>query len=261
MIGLLGVLLLIGGLLLGLYMPTAVLVSFVGGILSFTALVMGSTAVMPPVLRFVGRAFGGSATSRMAAENALRYPERSSRMSIGVVVGVTLVVMFAVAAKTFERVVMSGFTEEEAAGYGFSEFIDLFSGVMMGLVGFSAIIAAVGLVNLLTIGVVQRRTELGLLRALGLSTGQIRAMVLLEAAHITIASTLLGLVLGIGYGWIGAQSTVGSLPEGGLLVAPAIPWAPVVIVLGAMAVLTLVAAVTPTRLATRVSPVAALAAQ
>ncbi|MGO1840224.1 MAG: FtsX-like permease family protein [Candidatus Microbacterium stercoravium] len=260
-IGLLGVLLLIGGLLLGLYMPTAVLVSFVGGILSFTALVMGSTAVMPPVLRFVGRAFGGSATSRMAAENALRYPERSSRMSIGVVVGVTLVVMFAVAAKTFERVVMSGFTEEEAADYGFSEFIDLFSGVMMGLVGFSAIIAAVGLVNLLTIGVVQRRTELGLLRALGLSTGQIRAMVLLEAAHITIASTMLGLVLGIGYGWIGAQSTVGSLPEGGLLVAPAIPWAPVVIVLGAMAVLTLVAAVTPTRLATRVSPVAALAAQ
>lgn len=131
---------------------------------------------------------------------------------------------------------------------------------MMGLVGFSAIIAAVGLVNLLTIGVVQRRTELGLLRALGLSSGQIRVMVLLEAAHITIASTLLGLVLGVAYGWIGAQSTIGYYPDGGLLVAPAIPWVPVAIVIGAMALLTLVAAVTPTRLATRISPVEALAA-
>ncbi|MGO2793095.1 FtsX-like permease family protein [Microbacterium gubbeenense] len=259
-IGLLGVLLLIGGLILGLLTPAAVVVSFVGGLLSFTALVMGSAAVMPPVLRLVGRAFGGSATSRLAAENALRYPERSSRMSIGVVVGVTLVVMFAVATETFEQVLLQGVPAEEADASGISAFLDLFSGVMMGLVGFSAIIAAVGLVNLLTIGVVQRRTELGLLRALGLSSGQIRVMVLLEAAHITIASTLLGLVLGVAYGWIGAQSTIGYYPDGGLLVAPAIPWVPVAIVIGAMALLTLVAAVTPTRLATRISPVEALAA-
>ena len=108
-------LLLIGGLILGLSDAGRGLVSFVGGILSFTALVMGSAAVMPPVLRFVGRAFGGSATSRMAAENALRYPERSSRMSIGVVVGVTLVVMFAVATETFERVLLQRMPDEEAA--------------------------------------------------------------------------------------------------------------------------------------------------
>jgi len=259
-LGLLGVLLLVGGLLLGLFTPVAVIVSFFGGLLSFTGLVMGSTAIMPPVLRLVGRMFGGSATSRMAAENALRYPERSSRMSIGVVVGVTLVVMFAVATETFERVIMTGLTEEDADATGLSAFLDVFSGVMMGLVGFSAVIAAVGLVNLLTIGVVQRRTELGLLRALGLSSGQIRVMVLLEAAHITIAATLLGLVLGVAYGWIGAQSTIGYMPEGGLIVVPAVPWVPVAVVLGSMAVLTLVAAVTPTRLATRISPVAALAA-
>jgi len=259
-LGLLGVLLLVSGLLLGLFTPVAVVVSFVGGLLSFTGLVMGSAAVMPPVLRVVGRAFGGSATSRMAAENALRYPERSSRMSIGVVVGVTLVVMFAVATETFERVIVTGLSQEDADATGLSAFLDVFSGVMMGLVGFSAVIAAVGLVNLLTIGVVQRRTELGLLRALGLSSSQIRVMVLLEAAHITIASTLLGLVLGVAYGWIGAQSTIGYMPEGGLIVAPAVPWAPVAVVLGSMAVLTLVAAVTPTRLATRISPVEALAA-
>ena len=59
---------------------------------------------MPPVLRLVGRLFGGSATARLAAENALRYPERSSRMAIGVVMGVTLVTMFAVAIESVKAV-------------------------------------------------------------------------------------------------------------------------------------------------------------
>jgi putative ABC transport system permease protein len=128
----------------------------------------------------------------------------------------------------------------------------------------SAVIAAVGLVNLLTIGVVQRRRELGLLRSLGVSTGQVRRMVLLEAAHITIAAVSTGLVLGIGYGWAGAQSLLGSVPmppawQAPTLVAPAVPWLPVLIIVVAMAALTLIAAVVPTRLATRVAPVEALA--
>ena len=258
-LGLLGALLLIGGVLAGLMTPLGVVIAFLGGLLSFTALVLGAAGIMPGILRLVGRAFGGSATSRMAAENALRYPERSSRMAIGVVVGVTLVTMFAVASETVKSVVLEGFTASEAEELGFAAFLDGFSTIMMGLVAFSAVIAAVGLVNLLTIGVVQRRTELGLLRALGLSGGQIRRMVLLEAAHITIASTLFGLVLGTVYGWAGAQSTLGSVGTGGVLVLPAVPWLPIAIVVAAMAILTLLAAVAPTRLATRISPVEALA--
>ena len=85
------------GILAGLVTPLGVVIAFVGGILSFTGLALGATLVMPPVLRLVGRAFGSSATARLAAENAMRYPERSSRMAIGVVMGVTLVTMFAVA--------------------------------------------------------------------------------------------------------------------------------------------------------------------
>jgi putative ABC transport system permease protein len=238
-----GAALLTGGILLGLVSPLGVVVAFFGGIFSFTGLALGATLVMPPVLRFVGRLFGRSATARLAAENALRYPERSSRMAIGVVMGVTLVTMFAVALETL---------------------IDTFSGIMMGLVAVSAVIAAVGLVNLLTIGVVQRRRELGLLRALGVSTGQVRRMVLLEAAHITIAATATGLALGIAYGWAGAQSLLGSVAmppswSAPTFVAPAVPWIPVLIIVVATALLTLVAAVVPTRLATRVAPVEALA--
>lgn len=251
------------GILVGLVTPLGVLVAFVGGILSFTGLALGATLVMPPVLRLVGRLFGRSAAARLAAENALRYPERSSRMAIGVVMGVTLVTMFAVAIESVKSVLT-------AAGGGslpteMATLLDTFAGIMMGLVAVSAVIAGVGLVNLLTIGVVQRRRELGLLRALGVSNGQVRRMVLFEAAHITITATLTGLVLGVVYGWAGAQSLLGAvpvdptLPSGGTFVWPAVPFWPIVVIVAATALLTLIAAVVPTRLATRVAPVEALA--
>jgi putative ABC transport system permease protein len=250
------------GIVFGLMSPLGVVVAFVGGVFSFTGLALGATLVMPPVLRLVGRLFGDSATARLAAENALRYPERSSRMAIGVVMGVTLVTMFAVALETVKAVMIASGGGEAPAEM--TTLVDTFAAIMMGLVAVSAVIAAVGLVNLLTIGVVQRRRELGLLRALGVSTGQVRRMVLLEAAHVTIAATVTGLVLGIAYGWAGAQSLLGSVAvppswSSPTFVAPAVPWIPVAAIVVATAVLTLVAAVVPTRLATRVAPVEALA--
>ncbi|WP_407361076.1 FtsX-like permease family protein [Microbacterium sp. LBN7] len=258
-----GAVLLLGGVVIGLVSPLGVVVAFFGGILSFTGLVLGSVMFMPPVLRLVGRMFGSSATARLAAENALRYPERSSRMAIGVVMGVTLVTMFAVALESAKRLMMSQVTGEIPEEF-FAPF-DAFAAIMMVLVAVSAVIAAVGLVNLLTIGVVQRRRELGLLRSIGLSNAQVRTLVLLEATHITVTATLTGLVLGVVYGWIAAQSLLGSVPTlpdftPAGLVAPQIPWIPVAIIVVATAVLTLVAAATPTRLATRVAPVEALAA-
>lgn len=262
------VLFVVGGALLalgvaaGLVTPMGVVIAFFGGVISFAGLALGATLVMPPVLSLVGRLFGRSATARLAAGNALRHPERSARMAIGVVMGVALVTMFAVALESVKAVVIAsadGQPAPEIVG-----IIDMFSAVMMALVAVSAVIAAVGLVNLLTLGVVQRRRELGLLRALGMSSRQVRAMVLLEAAHVTIAALLAGLALGIAYGWAGAQSLLGSVPMppsdlAPTLVLPAVPLVPVLIIVAATAVLTLVAAVVPTRLATRVVPVAALA--
>jgi putative ABC transport system permease protein len=255
--------LLAAGILLGLVTPLGILVAFCGGILSFTGLALGAILVMPPVLRLVGRLFGGSATARLAAQNALRHPERSSRMAIGVVMGVTLVTMFAVALESAKAVLVAASGGDMPAEM--AALIDTFSGIMMGIVTVSAVIAAVGMVNLLTIGVVQRTRELGLLRALGLSNTQVRAMVLLEAAHITVAAVATGLVLGVAYGWAGAQSLLGTVPVRpdapavATFVAPAIPLWPVLAIIAATAVLTLVASVTPTRLATRVPPIAALA--
>jgi len=257
-----GTLVLAAGIALGLLSPLGVVVAFVGGIFSFTGLSLGATVVMPPLLRVTGRLFGRSAEARLAAENALRYPERSSRMAIGVVMGVTLVTMFAVASQSArDLLIRSGGGEppEELLA-----LMDTFATIMMSLVAVSAVIAAVGLVNLLTLGVIQRRRELGLLRTLGFAAPQIRRMVLLEAAHLTVTSVALGLVLGVIYGWAGAQSLLGSVgvpPEfsSPTFLLPSIPWATVGIVAVATALLTAVAAVAPTRLATAVSPIDALA--
>jgi len=251
------------GVVAGLITPLGVVIAFLGGVLSFTGIVTGAVLVMPPVLRLVGRMFGRSATARLAAENALRYPERSSRMAIGVVMGVALVTMFAVALESSKALLMRQ-TDEPGSAEMFAP-MDAFASIMMVLVAVSAVIAAVGLVNLLTIGVVQRKRELGLLRAIGLTGAQVRRMVLLEALHITVAATVTGLVLGVAYGWIAAQSLLGSVPvlpdfEPAGLVVPAVPWLPVVVIVVATALLTVIAAVAPTRLATRVAPVEALAA-
>ena len=261
-LGAIGVALLVGGLLLGLVSPLGVIVSFFGGLFSFTALTLAAPVVMPPLLRVTGRLFGRSATARLAAENALRYPERSSRMAIGVVMGVALVMMFAVAAESAKALIAA--SGGGGADESFTRMVDSFAGVMMALVAVSAVIAAVGLVNLLTIGIVQRRRELGLLRALGLTSAQVRRMVLLEAAHVTVTALLFGLVLGVAYGWVAAQSVLGSVPmpplwQAPTLLLPAVPVIPTLIVVGATAVLTLIAAVVPTRLATRATPVEVLA--
>lgn len=257
-----GAALLAGGVVVGTASPLGVIVAFFGGVLSFTALALGAVLVMPPLLRLSGRAFGRSAPARLAAENALRYPERASRMAIGVVMGVTLVVMFAVASASVKALLTAAADGAPAAEL--SRVLDTFAAIMMGLVAVSAVIAAVGLVNLLTIGVVQRRRELGLLRALGLSSAQVRTVVLLEAVHVTITALAFGLVLGVVYGWVAAQSLLGSIAlppsfAAPTVVAPAVPWMPVLIVVAATALLTVVATVVPTRLATRVSAVEALA--
>ncbi len=250
------------GVVVGLAHPLGVVVAFGGGILSFTGLSLGAVLVMPPLLRLTGRAFGRSATARLASENALRYPERSSRMAIGVVMGVTLVTMFAVANESV-KVVMTASSGGEPP-VEMTQLMDTFAGVMMGLVAVSAVIAGVGLVNLLSIGVVQRRRELGLLRALGLTSAQVRRVVLLEAVHITITSLVFGLALGIVYGWVAAQSLLGSVQippawSSPTFVTPAVPFWPLMVVVLATAALTMAAAVVPTRLATRVAPIAALA--
>ncbi len=254
----LGTLLLAGGVVLGLVTMLGVLVGMVGGILSFSGIVLAAPYVMPAILRLVGRAMGSSPTARLAAENAVRNPARSSRATIGLVIGVTLVTMFAVATASYDDMIVRASEEYPEDFAGVDETLAVTIGVFSVLFGFSAVIAAVGMVNTLSLSVLQRRRELGLLRALGFTAGQVRGMVLAEAAQMSIASVLFGLVLGVVYGWCGAQALLGSMLGGGL-VAPSVPWFVVGGAVVIAAVLAAASSVAPSRRATRVSPVAALA--
>ena len=238
----------------GLVSPLGVLVGVFGGIVSFTGLILGAELIMPPTLRLVGRMLGRSPSARLAAENAVRYPERSSRMTIGLVIGITLITMFAVAAATFQKAL-----GPVAGAADVNGLLDGIVAVFSVLIGFSALIAAVGLVNNLSLSVLQRTRELGLLRALGFTSRQLRSMVRSEAAQLTAAAVIVGLVLGIGYGWVGAQSFIGTAPGVDGLMAPVIPIWLIVAVVVAGAILTAVASVAPTRRATSIAPVVALA--
>jgi putative ABC transport system permease protein len=258
--------LLVLGLAVGLASPLGVLIGLVGGILSFTGIVFAADVIMPPALRLVGRLLGRSAAARLAAENALRHPQRSSRATIGLVIGVTLLMTFGVAMATWQQMLMAAQAAmAEQAGAEVTEGVDQMVTAMVTifsiLIGFSGIIAAVGLVNNLSLSVLQRTRELGLLRALGFSVQQLRRMILSESAQLTLTAVVLGIVLGGFYGWAGAQSLLGSLTGGPGLVFPSIPWVILAVVIAGGAALTAIASWAPSRRATRVSPITALSVE
>ena len=259
------VLLVLGGLLLalgvvaGMVTPLALLVAFFGGVVSFSGIIAGAGLIMPAVLRLIGRALGRSPSTRIAVANASRYPERSTRATMSLIIGVTLVTMFAVALTTYRDVVTSRLAESIAERRELNSTISLTIGVFSVLVGFSALIAAVGLINTLTVGMLQRLRELGLLRALGFTRGQVRAMILAEGAQLTTSAVVVGLALGIAYGWVAAQSLLGAVVHG--VVSPVVPWPIVSVVIGGGAALTAVSCIIASRRAGMVSPVVALSVE
>jgi putative ABC transport system permease protein len=202
---------------------------------------------MPPALRLVGRLFGRGAAARLASENALRYPERSSRTAIGLVIGVTLITMFGVGIASLERILHEAMAAEPELYAGTQQMLTATVVVLSVLLGFSALIAAIGMVNNLSLSVLQRTRELGLLRALGFTGAQIRRMILVESAQLTLAALLVGIALGAFYGWAGAQSLFGSINGAPGIVVPGVPWTLLGVLAVASAALTWVASLAPSR--------------
>ena len=257
----LGLGMLAAGVVWGPTNPVWMIVAVLGGITSFTGIVLAAHVVMPPALRLVGRLFGGSPSARLAAENAVRHPERSSRMTIGLVIGVTLVTTFAVAMESYRAMLLTAQQVRPEVYAGIDEMLNVTVAIFTVLIGFSALIAAIGMVNTLSLSVMQRTRELGLLRALGFDRRQLRHMIVVESAALTLAATAMGVVLGFAYGWAGAQALLGGAQGETTFVLPGIPWALFGGLLIAAGVLTLVASVAPARRAMRVSPVVALAVE
>ena len=260
-----GGVLMLGGAAIGAVSPLGLLIAFVGGATSFLGFVIGARMIVPRLLVLVGRAFGRSVPATLAAANAVRSPRAATRGTIGMIVGVTLVVMFVVAIGIV-RVVALTYAEAEIANgadpmiremIGLS--LDIMTWITVALTSVGAVIGAAGMIANLSLGVLQRQRELGLLRAVGSTAGQLRSMITLEAVIISIVAIGAGAVLGTFYGWLGAQSTIGSLAGG--LVPLVVPWWLLVVVGAAALVLAAVASFAPAIRATRVTPIQALAVQ
>ncbi|MET1060824.1 MAG: FtsX-like permease family protein [Nocardioides sp.] len=85
----------------------------------------------------------------------------------------------------------------EAEASGFIDGLLLFVTVMLLL---AVMIALLGIVNTLALSVFERTRELGLLRAVGMTRGQVRAMVRWESVVISLIGAMSGAGLGIGIG-------------------------------------------------------------
>jgi putative ABC transport system permease protein len=117
------------------------------------------------------------------------------------------------------------------------------------------------MVNNLNLSVVQRIRELGLLRALGFTSRQVRSMIAAESAQLALTAVASGLVLGTLYGWAGAEALMGSNRLSGGIIWPAFPPVLIAVIVVAAGALAWIASVAPSRRATRVTPIDALAVE
>ncbi|KXP03228.1 ABC transporter permease [Tsukamurella pseudospumae] len=127
-------------------------------------------------------------------------------------------------------------------------------GVLYGLLGLAVVIAILGIVNTLALSVVERRREIGMLRAIGLIRAQVRRSIYLESMLIAIFGAALGLVLGVLLG----VSLVHALRDQGLG-SVVVPWSTVIVMLVASAFVGVGAAILPAIRAARTPPLAAIA--
>ena len=132
--------------------------------------------------------------------------------------------------------------------------VDQLLGLFQGLLGLAIIIAVLGITNTLALSVVERKREVGLLRAVGMNRRQVRRMIRWEAVIISVFGALLGVALGTALGW----ATIVALAEDGLGEF-VIPFANLSAYVGLAAVAGVVAAIGPARTASRLNILDAIA--
>jgi len=86
--------------------------------------------------------------------------------------------------------------------------------LLLGLGGVALLVGGIGIANMMVVAVLERRTEIGVRRALGATKRHIRLQFLIEAVLLALLGGVLGVILGVGVtaGYTAVRNMVLSVP-------------------------------------------------
>ncbi|GAA1426376.1 ABC transporter permease [Streptomyces thermospinosisporus] len=129
--------------------------------------------------------------------------------------------------------------------------------MVYGLLAMAVIVAVIGVINTLAMSVFERSQEIGMLRAVGLDRRGIKRMVRLESLVISLFGGVLGIGLGVFFGWA-AGELLGTRMATYELV---LPWDRLAVFLLLAATVGVLAALWPARRAARLNMLQAIKAE
>ena len=132
--------------------------------------------------------------------------------------------------------------------------IDVILNLIYGLLGLAIVIALIGIANTLALSVHERRRELGLLRAVGMTRPQVRSAIRWESVMIALMGTLFGFGLGI----FGAWGIITAIP-GDRPIPLVVPPGQLSVIVTIAAIAGVVAAIGPARRAAKLDILTAIA--
>ena len=94
---------------------------------------------------------------------------------------------------------------------------DLCSTCSPGMLAMAIVIALLGIANTLALSIMERKREIGLLRAVGMTRRQVRRMIRWEAVLIAVFGAVIGMIVGVGLG-VAVVAAIGS----GITAGPAL---------------------------------------
>jgi putative ABC transport system permease protein len=232
--------------------PYAVLPGVVAGAFAAAALLGSADRVVSGLVRGLTRFARPGGDLDIAGRRIRQNAARSSRAALAVAAGVCVVTMLAVASATALSAAQGYF----AAASGLVSQIDdivVAGGVMISM---TALTSALGVITTVSHGLRLRHREIALLRVLGQTPRQTRRMIRAEAGLLSGGAVLLGLALGVAYGWFGAQVLLSEASHR-LVLLPVVPVPVLAAAAVAAAALTWLSSAWPARQALRRTPIRA----
>ncbi|KOU63056.1 ABC transporter [Streptomyces sp. MMG1533] len=135
-----------------------------------------------------------------------------------------------------------------------AQMFTLMLNMVYGLLAMAVLVAVLGVINTLAMSVFERSQEIGMLRAIGLDRKGIKRMVRLESLVISLFGGVLGIGLGVFFGWAAGELLGTSMATYELV----LPWARMAVFLLLAATVGVLAALWPARRAGRLNMLAAI---